>query len=101
MANGLREINLVSMHTLKPFDKNGINKIIQGGKPIFTIEEHNIIGGLGSIVSEYIAESSQNPIFKRFSLPDEFSHFVGSQKHLREKFGLTSKKIVKDIKKLI
>jgi len=101
VANGLKEINLVSMHTLKPFDENAINKIINGGKPIFTIEEHNIIGGLGSIVSEYIAESNQNPVFKRFSLPDEYSHYVGSQKYLREKFGLTSKKIVQDIKKLI
>ena len=89
------------MHTLKPFDTNSINKIIQRGKPIFTIEEHSVIGGLGSIISEYIAESDKNPIFKRFALPDEYSHYVGSQKYLRGKFRLTSKKIIEDIEYLI
>jgi len=101
IKDNIRGVNLISIHTIKPFDSNLINQIIQAGKPIFTIEEHSIIGGLGSIVSEYIAESDQNPIFKRFALPDEYSHFVGSQKYLREKLGFTSKKIIEDIEKLI
>ena len=99
--NGLRKANLISMHSIKPFDSDTINKIIQDEKPIFTIEEHSIIGGLGSIVSEYIAESNKNPVFKRFSLPDEYSHYVGSQKHIREKFCFTSEKIIRDIESLI
>lgn len=93
--------NLISVHSLKPFDSLIIDEIIQNGKPIFTIEEHSAIGGLGSIVSEYIAESCMNPLFKRFSLPDQYSHFVGSQKHIREKFNFTSDKVVNDIIKLI
>ena len=42
------------------------------------------------MVSEYIAESRLNPIFKRFALPDEYSHYVGSQFYIREKFEFTS-----------
>jgi transketolase len=97
----MRKVNLISIHTIKPFDKDTINKIIQGEKPIFTIEEHSLIGGLGSIVSEYIAESYKNPVFKRFSLPDKYSHYVGSQKYVRGKLGLTSEKIIEDIENLI
>ena len=98
--NDIRKVNLISMHSIKPFDSDTIKEIIQNEKPIFTIEEHGIIGGLGSIVSEYIAESNKNPAFKRFSLPDEYSHYVGSQKHIREKFRFTSKKIIKEIESL-
>lgn len=92
-----KSIRLVSMHSIKPFDSQYIINIIREGKPIFTIEEHSIIGGLGSIVSEYIAESKYNPVFKRFALPDEYSHYVGSQNYIREKFGFTSERILKDI----
>ena len=70
-------------------------------KYIFTIEEHSIIGGLGSVVSEYIAESNANPKFKRFALPDEYSHYVGSQTFIREKMGLTAEKVFEDIKAII
>lgn len=89
--------NLISVHTLKPFDHNAIDEIIRKGLPIFTIEEHSIMGGLGSIVSEYISESGKGLIFKRIALPDQYSHFVGSQENLRKRFGLIPEDIAKDI----
>nr|MBL0721275.1 1-deoxy-D-xylulose-5-phosphate synthase [Sulfurovaceae bacterium] len=92
-----KSIKVVSMHSIKPFDSKYIADIISKDKPIFTIEEHSIIGGLGSIVSEYIAESKYNPIFKRFALPDKYSHYVGSQKHIRSKFNFTSEYIINAI----
>lgn len=92
---------LTSVYSLKPFDDEYIHNIISSKKYIFTIEEHNIMGGLGSIVSEYIAESTYNPIFKRFALPDEYSHYVGSQSFIREKMGLTAENIIKDIKSIM
>lgn len=90
-------VNLASIYSLKPFDEDFINTILEKGKPVFTIEEHNILGGLGSIVSEYIAESKFNPIFKRLGLPDEYSHYVGSQMFIREKFNFTAETISKII----
>lgn len=90
-------VNLASIYSLKPFDEDFINTILEKGKPVFTIEEHNILGGLGSIVSEYIAESKFNPIFKRFGLPDEYSHYVGSQMFIREKFNFTAETVSKII----
>jgi len=93
--------DLVSMHTIKPFDYTALDEIIKSKKYIFTIEEHSIIGGLGSVVSEFIAESQYNPIFKRFALPDEYSHYVGSQYFIREKLGFTAKNILNTIMELL
>ena len=87
------DAKLISMHTIKPFDYACLDKLLNTDTPIFTIEEHSLIGGLGTVVAEYIAESKYNPIFKRFALPDEYSHYVGSQQFIRNKFALTSEKI--------
>ena len=101
LENNNIDIDLISMHTIKPFDYMTLKNIINTKKYVFTIEEHSIIGGLGSVVSEYIAESSQNPVFKRFALPDEYSHYVGSQMFIREKFNFTAEQIIQKIKELI
>lgn len=100
MANGYSS-DLVSMHSIKPFDYDSLSTIVSSKKYIFTIEEHSIIGGLGSVVSEYISESSFNPKFKRFALPDEYSHYVGSQFFIREKFEFTSNKILNTILEML
>ncbi len=95
------DVELTSIYSLKPFDEEYINKMIATKKYIFTIEEHSIIGGLGSIVAEYIAESKFNPKFKRFALLDKYSHYVGDQKFIRKQMNLTSKNIVKNIKEIL
>ena len=82
------DAEIVSMHTLKPFDYDYLERALKTGRPVFTIEEHNIIGGLGSIVAEYIAESGYSVKFKRFGINDEYSHWVGGQKWIREKLNL-------------
>jgi transketolase len=89
--------SLISMHTMKPMDVKMIQSLLKTKKPVFTIEEHNIIGGLGSAVSEVIAESEFNPVFKRFGVNDQFSHYVGGHDFIREKMGLTKEKIARKI----
>jgi len=54
-----------------------------------TIEEHNIIGGLGSAVSEVIAENGTPLPFKRIGIPDTFTYGVGSQNHHLASHGIT------------
>lgn len=78
----------ISMHTVKPVDKNIIEKLVNNGVEIHTLEEHNIIGGLGSAVAEVIAESGKGVKFKRIGIPDTFSHYIGSQKFIKKQFGL-------------
>ncbi len=95
------DLDIISIHTIKPLNYGILEKNISTKKFIFTIEEHSIIGGLGSVVSEFIAESKFNPIFKRFALPDEYSHFVGSQFYIREKLGFHKDIIIEKIIKLL
>ena len=75
-----RKPYLISMHTIKPLDKECLLSLINKGVEIQTMEEHSVIGGLGSAVAEVIAESGKGIKFKRIGVPDEFSHFIGSQK---------------------
>lgn len=78
----------ISMHTIKPIDKSLIEDLVNNGIEIHTLEEHSIIGGLGSAVAEVIAESGKGVKFKRIGIPDSFSHYVGSQKYIKQQFGL-------------
>lgn len=90
--------SVISMHTIKPLDVALIKDLAYSGEPMFTIEEHSIVGGLGSAVSEVLAELDCKVPFKRIGLPDEYSHIVGSQKYLRKKFGIDEDNIYKIIK---
>lgn len=82
---------LISMHTVKPLDTQIIHKLINEKCEIFTLEEHNIIGGLGSAVAEVIAESGQAVKFKRIGVPDEYTHHIGNQEYHRDRYGLSVK----------
>lgn len=79
---------LLSAHTLKPFDKEKILALVRQGMPLITIEEHNIIGGLASAVSEVIATSGLAAKFLPVAVNDEFSHIIGSRKYIQEHLGL-------------
>jgi transketolase len=76
---------LISMPTIKPFDKEIVLELIGKGRPIYTLEEHNVIGGLGTAVAEVIAESGSGVKFQRIGIPDTYTHLVGSQSYLRNK----------------
>lgn len=81
---------LLSMHTIKPLDEEAVLKAAIETGTVFTIEEHSIVGGLGSAVAEVLAESGNVPVaFKRFGLPSSFSSIAGTQEFLRARYGLS------------
>lgn len=82
---------LINFHTIKPLDFELIEKYALSSKAIFTLEEHNLIGGLGSAVAEFLAENSYRGIFKRWGIPEKLEGYIGDANFLREKYGLTSK----------
>jgi transketolase len=84
-------VNLISMPTIKPFDVLTVQELINRDIPIITLEEHNIIGGLGSAVAEIISESGRAVKFKRIGINDSYSHYVGGHNYQRKKFGLFDK----------
>lgn len=84
--------SVVNMHTLKPLDTLVIEKACELSKLIVTVEEHSIIGGLGSAVAEYKATLKKSPPQIFIGLPDKFGK-AGEYKHLLEKYGLTANQI--------
>lgn len=77
-------VRILTIHTMKPFDKELIIQALKETKGIVTVEDHNIIGGLGSAVSEVIAESGLATHFKRVGLVEHFSKGYGSYSEVKE-----------------
>lgn len=92
---------VIDMHTIKPIDKNLILERAASHKLICTLEEHNIIGGLGGAVAEILAETEDKIKFYRFGIPDIWPDIVGSQEYLRNAIGLSGEKIAVQIQKLL
>lgn len=95
---------ILSMHTIKPLDVEAVLAAAQETSAIITIEEHNIIGGLGSAVAEVLAESGISGIsgiaFKRMGIDDSFCSEVGSQEYLRRIYSLSIEDVVKVVQSL-
>ncbi|MGL4759895.1 MAG: transketolase family protein [Sarcina sp.] len=91
--------NVINIHTLKPLDSELLVKAAKETKAIVTAEEHNIIGGLGSAVSEALCEVYPVPVIK-VGVMDTFGE-SGQPAELLKAYGLTAEKIVEAAKKAI
>ena len=92
-------VSLISMPSIKPFDNSKINELLSKQIPIMTLEEHNLIGGLGSAVAEIVATSGKSIPFKRIGINDVFSHSVGSHNYQRKMINFNEKPSVDFLKK--
>ena len=85
-------IRVVDVHTIKPIDKEMIIKCAKETKKLISIEDHNVIGGLGSAISEVLTE--EYPIhLTRLGIKDTFGK-SGKAEELMEYFGIDKKTIV-------
>jgi transketolase len=82
---------------MKPLDEQKIRNAIEKRAPILTLEEHSMIGGLGSAVADVIAQSGRGVKFKKIALPDDYCHRVGSQDVLRKHYGLDVEGLQKQV----
>ena len=89
---------VVNMHTVKPIDKDCIIKETKSKKLIVTVEEHNIIGGLGSAIAEILVNLDQKAKLLNIGINDKYCK-SGSYQFLLKNYGLTTDKIVNNIKK--
>lgn len=87
-----------NMHTIKPLDYEGLNQIFSKYRLIITVEEHNILGGMGSAVAEYKAMQENAPRQVFIGFPDSFAE-AGSQRYVWEQRGLTDIQIAERIQK--
>lgn len=84
--------------TVKPIDRDVIERIASEFETIVTCEEHNIVGGFGSAVAEVIGElKGLRANLLRIGLNDEYSVRVGNQKYLMQQYGMDGKAIFSKI----
>lgn len=90
--------DLISFHTPKPIDKKLLKKLYKLNKLIVVIEEHNLLGGVGSSILEWAnLNNHDTKKILRFGGPDKFLTGCGNQKEARFKIGLSVKNICKKI----
>ena len=89
---------LYTFPTVKPIDRKTIEECAKQYDLIVTVEEHNIIGGFGGAVSEVLAEmGGTRARLLKIGLDNKYSSIVGSQKYLRDIYGMSARKIVNSI----
>lgn len=88
----------LSFPTVKPIDKEAILEYSKKCDIIVTCEEHNIVGGFGGAVSEVMAENPSKARLLKIGLNDIYSSIVGTQKYLREMYGMGVENIVNTVK---
>ena len=87
-----------SFPTVKPIDRAVIEDCASRFDNIFTVEEHNIVGGFGGAVAEVLAECGGKAKLHRIGIDDFYCIEVGSQAYLREQVGINAEGIVKKVK---
>ena len=82
-----KSIRWLAVHTVKPLDEAEVLAAARETGGIISLEEHQIIGGLGSAIAETCMEAGVAPqFFKRMGLNDEYPSVVGDQQYLRAHF---------------
>ena len=90
------DVRVVDIHTIKPIDKEIIIKSAKETNKLISIEDHNIIGGLGSAISEVLTEEFPAKL-TRLGIKDTFGK-SGNAKELMKYFGITAEDIVRTFK---
>lgn len=90
------DIRVVDIHTIKPIDKEMIIKCARETKKLISIEDHNIIGGLGGAISEVLTENQPKKLI-RLGINDTFGK-SGKAQELMAYFGITAENIINAVK---
>lgn len=89
------EAQVINIHTIKPLDEELIISAAQKTKRIFTVEEHSVIGGLGSAVADVLSENCPTKLTK-LGIKDKYGH-SGSAKALLHEVGLDAEGIANSV----
>lgn len=87
---------VMHVHTIKPLAAEQIRSAASEVRAVIAIEEHTVIGGLGSAIAETLAESGIRPLplFRRIGIPDTFAHEYGSQASIMDHMGISADGLV-------
>jgi transketolase len=85
-------VGVIDMHTVKPLDEEAVAAACDDSRLLMTVEEHNVLGGLGGAVAEVLAARGSAPPLHRHGVRDEYS-LIGPPTHLYRHYRLDSKGI--------
>ena len=95
-ADGLK-IRVLDMHTIKPIDKEAILKAVSETRRIITVEDHTVLGGLGSAVAEVVVESGKGCAFKKLGVQDTFAP-IGLHEDIMSMLGIDANGIIEAVR---
>ncbi|SHI06694.1 transketolase [Sporobacter termitidis DSM 10068] len=99
LKNDRISARVVDMFTWKPIDQELVEKCARETRAIVTAENHNVVGGLGSAVSEAVVRTSPVPV-EMVGVKDRFGQ-VGTEEYLKNEYGLTAAEIVDAVKRVL
>lgn len=91
---------VISLHTIKPLDEKLILQAAANAKPVITVEEHSVHGGLGEAVASLLFQNGYRNKFRIVGLPDEYT-VTGSQLEIFDHYGISGDGLMKTALELI
>ena len=88
--------SVANMHTLKPVDSEYLQGLMIKRVPIYTVEEHSLVGGLGSTVASFVSEKDYSIPIRKIGIPDQYGE-TGDYAYLKNLYGLTANAIASRI----
>lgn len=103
LASGGVQAAVLHVPTVKPLDTETLLRLASPVGAVVSVEEHTVIGGLGSAVAETLAEANFDlpKRFLRMGIPDVFPDKYGSQASLMQRYHLTAENIVENVRALV
>lgn len=93
--------SVINVPSIRPLDRDALFAALQKSKHIISVEEHNVNGGVGSIVAEVLAENGQGAVLKRLGIPDGDYAIAADRKDMRAYHGFDVTGIVNQTLALI
>lgn len=94
------DAGVIDMHTIKPIDRDAIIHAAKETGILVTAEDHNTLGGLGSIVADVLMEAGVPARLKKIAIPDEFVSF-GYPEEIYPAYGFDAAGIAKTVRELV
>ena len=91
---------VINLHTVKPVDRDAVLAAARETRALVTVEEHTVIGGLGSAVAEVLAEAGAAVSFRRLGVQDVFGE-SGEPEELFAKYGLDAASVASTLRGLL
>ena len=90
---------VINLSTIKPLDEETILSSVKKTGRVITLEEHSVIGGIGSTIAGFLGEKFPLPI-KIMGIPDVFGESARNYQELLDKYGLNAENIIKEFEKI-